>query len=100
MRVENAESVPPAQIVETVLPTPDDPTHAAPKGAATAGEHKDDSKLLTIRDVAELLRVPVSWVYNHTRRASRDRIPGIRLGKYWRFNEADVRTWLREKTQK
>jgi hypothetical protein len=33
--------------------------------------------LLTIRDVAELLRVPVSWVYGHTRRRSIDRIPGL-----------------------
>jgi len=50
--------------------------------------------LLTIEDVAELLRVPVSWVYERTRRRSFDRIPGFRLGKYWRFREADVLMWL------
>ena len=46
--------------------------------------------LLTIEEVAELLRVPPSWVYERTRRRSIDRIPGFRLGKYWRFRESDV----------
>jgi excisionase family DNA binding protein len=50
--------------------------------------------LLTIEEVAELLNVPVSWVYERTRRRSSDRIPGFRLGKYWRFREADVLAWL------
>jgi excisionase family DNA binding protein len=50
--------------------------------------------LFTIEDVAELLKVPVSWVYGHTRGRSVDRIPGFRLGKYWRFREADVLAWL------
>lgn len=50
--------------------------------------------LLTIEDVAKLLKVPVSWVYDRTRRRANDRIPGFRLGKYWRFREADVLAWL------
>jgi excisionase family DNA binding protein len=50
--------------------------------------------LLTARDVAELLNVPVSWVYERTRERSAGRIPGFRLGKYWRFREADVLAWL------
>src|SRR5215470_7017083 len=58
------------------------PPHAATNQAATVGERGDDSRLLTIRDVAELLQVPVSWVYEHTRRRSVDRMPGFRLGKY------------------
>ena len=77
--------------------------HASPDTttqAATGEKRTDDCRLLTIRDVAQLLRVPVSWVYEHTRRCSVDRMPGFRLGKYWRFNEADVRTWLRAKAQK
>jgi len=50
--------------------------------------------LLTIEDVAALLSIPVSWVYEKTRRRSANRIPGFRLGKYWRFREADVMAWL------
>jgi excisionase family DNA binding protein len=54
----------------------------------------DCGALLTIEDVAELLKVPVSWVYERTRRRTSDRIPGFRLGKYWRFREADILVWL------
>ena len=50
--------------------------------------------LLTVNEVAEILKVPPSWVYKHTRERSRDRIPGFRIGKYWRFAEADVLAWL------
>jgi excisionase family DNA binding protein len=50
--------------------------------------------LLTVEEVAELLRVPRSWVYERTRKRAFDRIPGFRLGKYWRFRRADVLAWL------
>jgi excisionase family DNA binding protein len=38
--------------------------------------------LLSVEEVAELLRVTVSWVYERTRNRGRNRIPGFRLGKY------------------
>lgn len=69
-------------------------THAATTQAATMGKSSDDDRLLTIRDVAELLQVPVSWVYEHTRDRCANRIPGIRLGKYWRFERTDVVAWI------
>ena len=50
--------------------------------------------LLTVEEVAELLKVPVSWVYDRTRRRSVNRLPGFRLGKYWRFDEMELRAWL------
>jgi excisionase family DNA binding protein len=50
--------------------------------------------LLTVEEVADLLQVPVSWVYERTRRRSVDRIPGFRLGKYWRFREVDILAWI------
>ena len=53
-----------------------------------------EDTLLTVNEVAEILKVPPSWVYEHTRERSRDRIPGFRIGKYWRFAEADVLAWL------
>jgi excisionase family DNA binding protein len=52
------------------------------------------NSLLTVEEVAELLKVPVSWVYEHTRSRASDRIPRFRLGKYWRFREADVLAWI------
>lgn len=53
------------------------------------------NELLTVQDVAELLRVPISWVYHRVRKRSLDRLPGIRLGKYWRFHRDDIVEWLR-----
>lgn len=67
-------------------------TPAAKLALAPAGRSR--SCLLTVKEVAELLKVPMSWVYERTRRRGRDRLPGFRLGKYWRFDEADVRVWL------
>lgn len=50
--------------------------------------------LLTVEEVAALLQVPISWVYDRTRKRSIDRIPGFRLGKYWRFRKADILRWI------
>jgi excisionase family DNA binding protein len=62
---------------------------------ATEGIHSAvTAPLLTVEEVAELLKVPVSWVYERTRHRAGDRIPGFRLGKYWRFRETDVLAWL------
>lgn len=52
--------------------------------------------LLTVEDVAALLKVPTSWVYDHTRKRGKERIPGFRLGKYWRFRESAVMEWLEQ----
>jgi excisionase family DNA binding protein len=52
------------------------------------------ASLISVEEVAELLQVPVSWVYERTRRRTTDRIPGFRLGKYWRFREGDVIAWI------
>ena len=51
-------------------------------------------RLLSVEEVAELLQVPVSWVYDRTRSRGVNRIPGFRLGKYWRFDESEVVAWL------
>src|SRR5437899_11434062 len=61
------------------------PSRVASSSAATGGERKGENHLLTVGEVAELLQVPVSWVYEQTRRRCPGRIPGFRLGKYWRF---------------
>ena len=50
--------------------------------------------LLSVEEVAELLQVPVSWVYERTRNRGINRIPGFRLGKYWRFRSEDVLAWI------
>ena len=68
--------------------------NGSPMTAEPATRVADSRALLTVEEVAELLRVPPSWVYERTRKRGVDRIPGFRLGKYWRFREADVLAWL------
>ena len=52
-------------------------------------------RLLTVRDLAEILNVPVSWVYARTAKGSPEVIPHIRMGKYIRFDESEVSEYLR-----
>jgi excisionase family DNA binding protein len=66
-----------------------------PHNRATGEERVDRDPLLTIKEVAELLRVPISWVYGRTRKRALDRLPGYRLGKYWRFSENEVLAWVK-----
>ena len=47
-------------------------------------------ELMTVQQVAELLQVPVSWVYGRLRKRSLEELPGYRLGKYWRFDKEEV----------
>ena len=55
----------------------------------------DKQEILTANDVAQMLRVPVSWVYKHTRVACRDPLPHVKIGKYLRFFERDILAYLR-----
>jgi excisionase family DNA binding protein len=73
----------------------ENPLHAAQRHAATGGEKRDESHFLTVHEVAALLQVPVSWVYGRMRKRSRDRLPGYRLGKYWRFSEDEILEWVK-----
>ena len=45
------------------------------------------ARLFTIQEAAEVLRIPISWLYERTRRNA---IPCRRLGKYVRFTEEDL----------
>lgn len=53
-----------------------------------------DCDLMDVTEIARMLHVPISWVYERTRRRGRERIPHLKLGKYLRFEVAAVREWL------
>ena len=74
--------------------------HASERPAATGGRNTNQNRLLTVHEVADLLQVPTSWVYEHTRHRCVNRIPGIRLGKYWRFERTDVEAWIEANRRK
>jgi predicted DNA-binding transcriptional regulator AlpA len=50
--------------------------------------------LLTVQDVARILRVPVSWVYDHVRPGCRQRLPVFKLGKYLRFRAVGIAEYV------
>jgi excisionase family DNA binding protein len=59
-------------------------------------------ELLTVDDVAALLKVSKSWVYEHTRSRGTppdERLPHIRIGKYVRFEAPAVRAFLARKAK-
>jgi len=50
--------------------------------------------LLTPEEAAEILRVKLSWLYQHTRRRTQDRIPFVKIGRYLRFREQDLVAYI------
>jgi excisionase family DNA binding protein len=53
--------------------------------------HPDEWRLLTVDEVAERLQVPRTWVY---KRAAAGKIPCLKIGRYVRFNSAELHRWL------
>jgi len=51
----------------------------------------NSSLILTIDEVAELLKIPVSSVY---RLAQDGKIPAQKVGKHWRFHQQTLVDWV------
>jgi excisionase family DNA binding protein len=70
---------------------------------AAAQEMSDElHELLTIDEVAALLKVSKSWVYEHTRKRGTPRsgrLPHVKIGKYVRFEPRAVREFLARLTK-
>jgi excisionase family DNA binding protein len=49
----------------------------------------EDQILLTVEELAEILRVPKSWIYSH-----QDQLPTVRLGRYVRFKRSEIESFL------
>lgn len=65
--------------------------------SASQGQAYELHELLTVDDVAGVLKVSKSWVYEHTRTrgtSREERLPHIRIGKYLRFDAESVRAFL------
>jgi predicted DNA-binding transcriptional regulator AlpA len=60
----------------------------------SAQPQHDELELLDAKQIAELFRVPLSWVQQSTRSRCKHPIPHIKIGKYVRFEEPAVREWL------
>ena len=56
-----------------------------------------DYELLTVGEVAAMLKVSKSWVYEHTRSRNvprAERLPHLKVGKYVRFEPRAVRAFI------
>lgn len=62
--------------------------------APTDSAPVDLNELLTVKEAARFLKVPVTWIYEHVRPESRDRLPSVKLGKYLRFDDRDLRAYV------
>lgn len=51
-------------------------------------------ELMTVSEIASFLKVPVSWIYERTRRRGIERLPHMKLGKYLRFSMPEIKKWL------
>jgi excisionase family DNA binding protein len=51
-----------------------------------------EHELRDISWIAKKLSVPVSWLYARTRT---NEIPHYKIGKYVRFDESEIREWLK-----
>ena len=77
------------------MKTTDPARHSRPVRRALS-----DRALLTVHEVTSILKVPASWVYEHTRPGCRDPLPALKVGKYLRFFADDIFDYLRLKRTK
>ena len=54
--------------------------------------------LITAQELSKILKVPLSWIYDRTRKGSTDHIPHYKVGKYLRFSEEEVVSYLKGKS--
>lgn len=58
-------------------------------------------RLVGVNQIAEILGVPVSWIYSRSRiKKGSDAIPCIRVGKYLKFRVDSVMEWLESQNER
>ena len=55
--------------------------------------------LKSVKEMADKLNVPKSWIYSRTRETGPDAMPRIKVGKYCRFVLEDVLAWLKSQNE-
>jgi excisionase family DNA binding protein len=50
--------------------------------------------LLTVHEAAQLLKVSVSWVYQHLRPDTEDGLPLVKIGRSLRFDRRDLHAYI------
>lgn len=52
-------------------------------------------RLMTIREIADYLRLSKVTVYKMTRQG---KIPALKIGKQWRYNKSEIDSWVKQKS--
>lgn len=56
-----------------------------------------NKRLMTVEEVAEYLRVRPSTVYDW---AKTGKIPGVKMGRLWRFEIGEIEAWVKGRMNK
>jgi excisionase family DNA binding protein len=56
-----------------------------------------ESPMMSLKELADFLRVHPSTVY---RLMKKDRLPGFKLGRDWRYNQESIDRWMKEQEEK
>lgn len=56
-----------------------------------------NDEILTIREVAELLKINEKTAY---RLAAEGRLPGFKVGGSWRFERQEISNWIKRQTER
>jgi len=57
----------------------------------------NEDQLLTVHEMAEILNVPVAWIYRQNMMTGPGSLPRLKLGKYVRYEKEKVMEWIRQK---
>jgi len=55
-----------------------------------------NDEILTLKEVAEYLKLAEKTAY---RLAAEGKLPGFKVGGSWRFQKADIKTWIDAQTK-
>ncbi len=68
--------------------------HANPERNQTSPDCEDTEKLLTVAEVAKMLRVSEAWIRSHSNGGSNPQIPVVRMGACRRFRRATIEKFI------
>ncbi len=57
----------------------------------------NEDQLLTVHEMAEILKVGTAWIYRQNMFKGPGSIPRLKLGKYVRYEKEKVMEWIRQK---
>lgn len=71
------------------------PVVVCPKVAITMSKSTSEGEILTIKQVADYLKVTERTIY---RLAAAKQIPAFKVGGSWRFSRADIDSWIKQQS--